>query len=166
MRHRFGSPAARISLGDADGSAGYATCAVGGDLRDGLAAFLPVLARCKPYALLSPASVSDRSDGRTVRLDGLTLTRAWAMVEIAPRTDGAVRDEIVSADDAYVAAALGTVGGDYMGEHWLAAFALLALTGLDQVVISLRRLTMRASIRWGQIGGARPKCRRLKGRRR
>ena len=32
--------------------------------------------------------------------------------------------------DRHLAAALPHVTGDYMGEHWLASFALLALDGL------------------------------------
>nr|WP_281372362.1 DUF2891 family protein [Novosphingobium hassiacum] len=95
------------------------------------AAFLPALAQGSPQALLSPAHVSDRSDGRIAHLDGLNLTRAWAMREIAPTTEGAVRQVLEAAADAHLAAALGTVAGDYMGEHWLATYALLALTGLD-----------------------------------
>ena len=33
----------------------------------------------------------------------------------------------LGAADAHLAAALPHVSGDYMGEHWLASFALLAL---------------------------------------
>ncbi len=32
-----------------------------------------------------------------------------------------------SAADSHLAAALPHIAGDYMGEHWLASFALLAL---------------------------------------
>jgi hypothetical protein len=32
-----------------------------------------------------------------------------------------------SAADEHMAAALPQIAGDYMGEHWLASFALLAL---------------------------------------
>lgn len=95
------------------------------------AEFLPALAQGSPQALLAPVHVSDRSDGRIAHLDGPNLTRAWAMREIAPKTDCAVRNVLESAADAHLAAALDTVTGDYMGEHWLATFALLALTGLD-----------------------------------
>ena len=34
----------------------------------------------------------------------------------------------LGAADAHLAASLPHVAGDYMGEHWLASFALLALT--------------------------------------
>lgn len=86
------------------------------------------------------------------------------MGEIALTTDGAVRDEIVSAVDACVAAELGTVGGDYMGEHWLAAFALLAPTRAGSGCHIAATPYHKSEYPLGQIGGARPKCRRLKGR--
>ena len=63
------------------------------------AAFLPVLAQ----ALLAPVHVSDRSDSRIAHLDGLNLTRAWAMREIAPTTEGAVRQVLETAADAHTA---------------------------------------------------------------
>lgn len=95
------------------------------------AEFLPALAQGAPQALLSPVHVSDRSDGRIAHLDGLNLTRAWAMREIATTTGGTVRDVLETGSNVHLAASLDTVAGDYMGEHWLATFALLALTGLD-----------------------------------
>lgn len=92
-------------------------------------AFLPRLAGREPATLFRPVSVSDRSDGKIAHLDGLNLSRAWCWREIAaalpagdPRA-AAARD----AADHHLAAALPHVTGDYMGEHWLASFALLAL---------------------------------------
>ena len=79
-------------------------------------------------AALEPARVSDRSDGKIAHLDGLNLSRAWALRAIAPTLPK--RDErslLHTAADAHLAAALPHVTGDYMGEHWLASFALLAL---------------------------------------
>ncbi|SFS73570.1 DUF2891 domain-containing protein [Brevundimonas viscosa] len=93
-------------------------------------AFLPQLADGQPATLFRPASVSDRSDGKIAHLDGLNLSRAWCWCEIAaalppgdPRAAAAM-----AAADVHLAAALPHVTGDYMGEHWLASFALLALT--------------------------------------
>lgn len=94
-------------------------------------AFLPALASGAPEALLTPARVSDRSDGRIAHLDGLNLTRAWAMRELSTTTHGAVRDVLEAGAREHLAAALDEVAGDYMGEHWLASFAMLALTGVD-----------------------------------
>lgn len=91
-------------------------------------AFLPDLAHGEPAPLLTPARVSDRSDGKIAHLDGLNLSRAWAMRALAKATGS---DVLEDAAERHLAAAIGEVAGDYMGEHWLASFALLALTGVD-----------------------------------
>ena len=92
---------------------------------DWFAQFLPHLAQRRPASLFTPAHVSDRSDGKIAHLDGLNLSRAWAWCEIASSAPslGQVAGE---AAEAHLAAALEHVEGDYMGEHWLASFALLA----------------------------------------
>jgi hypothetical protein len=94
------------------------------------AAYLPRLQRREPASLFTPAVVTDRTDGKIVHLDGLNLSRAWCWRELAialPTTDPrhAVMHE---AAGTHLAASLPHVAGDYMGEHWLASFALLALT--------------------------------------
>jgi hypothetical protein len=75
-----------------------------------------------------PAFVSDRSDGKIAHLDGLNLSRAWCLRAVARKLgeEGplALLDRV--AED-HLAAALPHVAGDYMGEHWLASFALLAV---------------------------------------
>ena len=93
-------------------------------------AFLPRLVEGQPATLFRPARVSDRSDGKIAHLDGLNLSRAWCWREIAAALpDGDVRAGAArGAADEHLAAALPHVSGDYMGEHWLASFALLALT--------------------------------------
>ncbi|MGH6911128.1 MAG: DUF2891 domain-containing protein [Phenylobacterium sp.] len=95
-----------------------------------LTAYLPRAAKREPAALFTPASVSDRTDGKIAHLDGLNLSRAWCWREIAaalPDVD-LVAVAASEAAEAHLSAALGEVEGDYMGEHWLASFALLALT--------------------------------------
>ena len=89
------------------------------------AQFLPRVAIGQPATLFKPATVSDRSDGKIAHLDGLNLSRAWALRSIARQVD---RDGIAERADRHLAAALPHIAGDYMGEHWLASFALLALT--------------------------------------
>ena len=85
------------------------------------AAFLPA----PPRGLLEPVTVADRSDPKTVHLDGLNLSRAWAW-----RTIGAASPVAAAAADAHLAAALPHLfSGEYVGEHWVSSFALLALTG-------------------------------------
>lgn len=79
-------------------------------------------------AALEPATVSDRSDGKIAHLDGLNLSRAWALREVAGALRYADDRELLHAKAAaHLEAALPHVTGDYMGEHWLASFALLAL---------------------------------------
>jgi hypothetical protein len=80
--------------------------------------FLPHLDRGQPRTLFNPAKVSDRSDGKIAHLDGLNLSRAWCWRELGYE----------AAAQAHLDASLPHVTGDYMGEHWLASFALLALT--------------------------------------
>ena len=96
------------------------------DFRGWLAAFLPRLCAGEPAALFAPATVSDRSDGKIAHLDGLNLSRAWAFRTIAATADMPGLREVA---DRHLTAALHQVEGDYMGEHWLASYALLALTG-------------------------------------
>ena len=94
-----------------------------------LSAFLPRIAQRAPATLFTPATVSDRTDGKIAHLDGLNLSRAWCWRGIArslPQSDPA---HIVTLDaaNAHLESAMEHVSGDYMGEHWLASFALLAL---------------------------------------
>jgi hypothetical protein len=91
--------------------------------------FLPRLATRQPETLFSPATVSDRSDGKIAHLDGLNLSRAWCWRSLArtwPESDP--RCELVlDTATRHLDASLPHIAGDYMGEHWLASFALLAL---------------------------------------
>lgn len=94
------------------------------------AAYLPRAAQGQPVSLFTPAKVSDRSDGKIAHLDGLNLSRAWCWRGIAGALgpDDPARPIILDAAHRHLAASLPHVAGDYMGEHWLASFALLALT--------------------------------------
>jgi hypothetical protein len=79
--------------------------------------FLPRLSERQPATLFTPAAVSDRSDGKIAHLDGLNLSRAWCWRELG----------YPQFAEAHLDAALPHLSGDYMGEHWLQSFALLAL---------------------------------------
>jgi hypothetical protein len=89
--------------------------------------FLPRIASRQPATLFTPATVSDRSDGKIAHLDGLNLSRAWCWRSLAPLLPEAERKIAEAAADEHLAAAMPHLSGDYMGEHWLASFALLAL---------------------------------------
>jgi hypothetical protein len=94
-----------------------------------LAAFLPRVAQQQPVTLFTPAHVSDRTDGKIAHLDGLNLSRAWCWRSLAHALPTGDPRQTVARDAAtrHLAASLPHVAGDYMGEHWLATFALLAL---------------------------------------
>jgi hypothetical protein len=94
-----------------------------------LGRFLPMLTQRAPATLFTPATVTDRSDGKLAHLDGLNLSRAWCQRTIAralPPGDARIGLLQASADE-HLASGIAHVAGDYMGEHWLATFALLAL---------------------------------------
>jgi hypothetical protein len=98
---------------------------------DWLARFLPRIDRCEPAALFTPAVVGDRSDPQIVHLDGLNLSRAWCWRGIAhalPAGDSRIAVATAAADKHLVAGLAGVSRGDYAGDHWLATFAVLALT--------------------------------------
>ncbi|RJY09828.1 DUF2891 domain-containing protein [Aurantiacibacter aquimixticola] len=88
------------------------------DFADWFAAFLPKLDRGEPEALFVPVSVTDPSDGKAAHLDGVNLTRAWCWRALDLGGGYAER---------HLVASLGAVDGHYMGSHWLASFATLAM---------------------------------------
>jgi len=94
------------------------------------ARFLPRLAEGQPASLFEPARVSDRSDGQIAHLDGLNLSRAWCWRALAPFAPEAAQDRVLRAAERHLEAGLPHLDADYMGEHWLATYALLALEGL------------------------------------
>ena len=86
--------------------------------------FLPVV----PDNLLTPVAVKDTSDGQIAHLHGLNLHRAHGLRVVSAALGG--RDELDRAANRHLDASLDRVcGDDYMVEHWLAAYAVLALTG-------------------------------------
>jgi Protein of unknown function (DUF2891) len=91
--------------------------------------FLPRVAQGQPATLFEIARVSDRTDGKIAHLDGLNLSRAWCWRGVARALGVAtpLGRIALEAADRHLEASLPHVSGDYMGEHWLASFALLAL---------------------------------------
>ncbi len=92
--------------------------------------FLPSLPAVA-NSILRPAEVTDRTDPKLVHLDGLNLSRAWCMRSVAhglPASNPR-RKILLQAARHHADAALPHVAsGDYVGEHWLASFALLMLS--------------------------------------
>lgn len=75
---------------------------------------------------LKPGVVSDRADGHLVHLDGLNFSRAWCiagLVKTLPELN-----HLTAIGLNHINFSLpNIVDGDYMGEHWLASFAINAL---------------------------------------
>ena len=92
-----------------------------------LDSFLPRLAQREPRTLFGPAVVSDRSDGKIAHLDGLNLSRAWCWMLVLRALPHGDLLNVGTTVERHIESALPHVAGDYMGEHWLASFALLAL---------------------------------------
>ncbi len=75
--------------------------------------------------------VSDRTDLQIVHLDGLCFSRSWCMNALAKTlsaNDPRKKILMKSAYDHLAAALPHVVSGEYGGEHWLASFAVYALT--------------------------------------
>jgi hypothetical protein len=100
--------------------------------------FLPRVAQREPRTLFEPAVVSDRTDGKIAHLDGLNLSRAWCwrLLSSAWSPDDARRAMALEAADRHVEASLPHLAGDYVGEHWLATYALLAILAEEAVASS------------------------------
>jgi hypothetical protein len=94
-------------------------------------AFLPGIERGEPANLLEPARVTDRKDPGLVHLDGLNLSRAWCMRAVAqalPENDPD-RPVLLASAARHAEATLPYIAsGDYLGEHWLASFAVYLMT--------------------------------------
>jgi hypothetical protein len=68
--------------------------------------------------LARPPGGFDRADAKQVHLDGLSLSRAWCLRRLG----------YPEPAERHLAEAMPHVAADYVGSHWLASFALLALT--------------------------------------
>lgn len=102
------------------------------DFRRWFSRFLPNAAAAQPASLFAPVSVADRSDGKLAHLDGLNLSRAWCWRGLAAAfaPEDPVRALSLETAGRHLAASLPHLDDDYMGGHWLATFALMALGGV------------------------------------
>lgn len=87
--------------------------------------FLPELKK-KTFDL-PPGVVSDRADGKLVHLDGVNFSRAWCLYGIAGELPAYRHLERIAHQHVNYSLA-NIVDGGYQGEHWLASFALYALS--------------------------------------
>jgi hypothetical protein len=96
-----------------------------------LARFLPGIENGEPGTLFTPAVVSDASEGQIAHLHGLNASRAWCWRRLAeglPPGDARIGQAVAAARTHLDAALPHVTGSDYMVEHWLAAYAVLALS--------------------------------------
>ncbi len=78
---------------------------------------------------LAPVRVGDARDPKIVHLHGLNLSRAWCWRVLRRSLPAALHDAVDRAIESHLAASFAAaVEGDFVGTHWLASFALLALT--------------------------------------
>ncbi len=95
--------------------------------------FLPDTSSFGLYIPDQPAGVIDRTDGKLVHLDGLNFSRAWAMCVIAARMDRLNQIVLGDASQFHLYHSLPFISdGNYEGEHWLATFAVYAMTEIDK----------------------------------
>ncbi|SDT33631.1 Protein of unknown function [Friedmanniella luteola] len=101
-----------------------------------LAAFLPGLGG-PDDPLLAVPEVRDPTDGQSVHLVGLALSRAWQLRLLTPHLPAGVQPQVASAAAQQEAAATAQiVAGDFMATHWLVSFALLAATAATDGMIT------------------------------
>ncbi|MEM6653938.1 MAG: DUF2891 family protein, partial [Pseudomonadota bacterium] len=80
---------------------------------------------------LAPGIVLDPSDGKLVHLDGVNLSRAWALEGIASAlpSDDARIAALQAAADLHREVGIAAVSEEhYSGSHWLASFATYLTT--------------------------------------
>lgn len=84
----------------------------------------------KLLSVARPAIVSDRSDPKTVHLDGLNISRAWAMKRIASKIKNRKSKNTLkqSAKNHLQYSLPNILSTHYEGAHWLSSFAVYALT--------------------------------------
>ena len=93
--------------------------------------FLPGIPSDGTAEWLSPAIVLDATDGKLVHLDGVNLSRAWALEGIAsalPANDTR-RTALMAASEKHKEVGIKSVSDShYAGSHWLASFATYLTT--------------------------------------
>jgi hypothetical protein len=93
-----------------------------------LEGFMPQLA--KPDYELAVGSVSDRTDGKLVHLDGLNFSRAWNLYALAGQYSKYAHLKTM-ADKHMAHSYPNLIGDSYEGSHWLGSFAIHALNSAE-----------------------------------
>jgi len=96
-----------------------------------LTAFLPTLPENGETDWLEPGVVLDASDGKLVHLDGVNLSRAWALEGIASGlpADDRRRPALLASAALHQDVGIAAVSDEhYSGSHWLGSFATYLTT--------------------------------------
>lgn len=104
----------------------------GGEYASWLSAFLPDIPEDGSDDWLAVGIVNDPTDGKLVHLDGLNLSRAWALEGMAsalPVDDPRRGSLLASANLHGNSGELSVRTPHYAGSHWLASFATYWRTG-------------------------------------
>ena len=97
-----------------------------------LTSFLPRIPTDGSTAWLPLAEITDRSDGKLAHLDGLHLSRAWALNGMAaglPDSDSRIAAIQAAALRQGTSGLAAVTGEHYEGGHWLGSFATYLVTG-------------------------------------
>jgi len=86
--------------------------------------FLPGLAK-NPAKFLQPAIVTDASDGKLAHLDGLNFNRAWCLFEMGNVLENQAMIDLGIEHFNFSYEKMDK--DEYMGSHWLASFATMAI---------------------------------------
>jgi hypothetical protein len=92
--------------------------------------FAAWLDRFLPETLaLAPVTTADRVDGKLAHWDGLDLSRAWMLADVAAALEpGERRRALEDSSREHLAAGLaGLAAASYAGTHWLPTFAIRAI---------------------------------------
>lgn len=96
-----------------------------------LALFLPTIPSDGSGDWLAPGVVKDAEDGKLVHLDGVNLSRAWALEGIAaglPESDSR-RPALMASAALHLETGIAAVSDEhYSGSHWLGSFATYLVT--------------------------------------
>lgn len=93
--------------------------------------FVPDANRQLVDGTIEPVKVTDVTDGKLVHLAGLNLNRAWCLRSVATALPEAhpLKQLLIESSRMHLRAGVEYVNsGHYEGDHWLATFALYAIT--------------------------------------
>lgn len=96
------------------------------DFVNWLSLFMPNIPKNGSADWLEPGIVKDASDGKLVHLDGVNLSRAWNLYNIAAALpeDDARRASLIASAVLHENVGIDAVSDEhYSGSHWLASFA-------------------------------------------